>query len=156
MIELLSSHPHWTWLSLGVLLMAAEALIPGVYLMWFGLAAALVGVITAALGLSLMAEVFLFAVISVGFVVGYRLWERKHPPEGGLDTSGKAVNSLQDRFVGSTLVLQTAIVAGQGRVKAGDTSWRCKGPDMPAGATVTVVAVEGGTLVVEPARPQQS
>lgn len=151
MTEFFTNHPHWSWLSLGVLLMAAEAIIPGVYLMWFGLAAALVGVITAALGIGLMAEVFLFALISVGFVIGYRVWERKHPPEDGRDSSGKTVNSLQDRFVGTRLVVQTPIVAGRGRVKAGDTSWRCTGPDTPAGATVLVVAVEGGTLVVEPA-----
>lgn len=154
MVELLSSHPHWSWLSLGILLIAAEALIPGVYLMWFGVAAALVGVLTAIFGMSLMAEVFSFAVISVGFVIGYRMWERKHPPEDGRDNSGKAVNSLEDRFIGATLVVQTPIVAGHGRVKAGDTSWRCTGPDTPAGAQVTVVAVEGGTLRVEPLAEQ--
>jgi membrane protein implicated in regulation of membrane protease activity len=34
-------------------------------------------------------------------------------------------------------------------VRVGDSSWRLVGPDAPAGASVRVVRVEGGTLVVE-------
>ena len=37
--------PHWQWLSLGVLLAAAEIIAPGFFLIWIGVAAIVTGVI---------------------------------------------------------------------------------------------------------------
>ena len=41
----LIAHPHWFWLTLGGLLLAAEMLGTSGYLLWSGLAAVLVGLI---------------------------------------------------------------------------------------------------------------
>ena len=40
---------------------------------------------------------------------------------------------------------------GQGRVKVGDSLWRARGPDAPAGSQVVVVSAQGSCLNVEPA-----
>src|SRR6185295_8903711 len=58
------------------------------------------------------------------------------------------VNLGTTRHVGQRGVLATAIVAGRGSVKLGDTVWPVTGPDMPAGTTVTVTGTDGVTLTV--------
>jgi inner membrane protein len=47
--------------------------------------------------------------------------------------------------------LDAPIVAGCGRIRVDDSSWRVVGPDTPAGERVRVVRIEGTTLVVEAA-----
>jgi membrane protein implicated in regulation of membrane protease activity len=47
--------------------------------------------------------------------------------------------------------LQQGITDGQGRVSIDDAYWQVSGPELPAGARVRVVAVQGSTLVVEAA-----
>ncbi|BFO08708.1 hypothetical protein GGER_12180 [Serratia rubidaea] len=43
MLALITENPHWIWLSLGGLLLIAEMLGTGGYLLWSGVAAAIVG-----------------------------------------------------------------------------------------------------------------
>jgi len=45
MLPALVIHPHWFWISLGCLLLAAEMLGASGYLLWSGVAAVLVGLI---------------------------------------------------------------------------------------------------------------
>jgi membrane protein implicated in regulation of membrane protease activity len=35
-------------------------------------------------------------------------------------------------------------------VRVGDSTWRVEGPELPRGARITVVAVDGTLLIVEP------
>jgi membrane protein implicated in regulation of membrane protease activity len=48
-------------------------------------------------------------------------------------------------------VLIEPIVNGRGKARVGDGEWLVNGPDLPLGATVLVVGVEGNTLQVQPA-----
>jgi membrane protein implicated in regulation of membrane protease activity len=50
-------------------------------------------------------------------------------------------------MVGTDFYLDEPIVRGYGRMRVGDSSWRVKGADCPAGAKVRVVAVEEGSLL---------
>ena len=50
--------------------------------------------------------------------------------------------------MGQVFHLTEAIVDGRGRMKVADTMWRVAGPDLPAGAKVRVVGVEGTVLRV--------
>jgi membrane protein implicated in regulation of membrane protease activity len=61
------------------------------------------------------------------------------------------LNARGDSLVGRTIVLDTPILGGQGRVKLGDGSWTITGPDMAAGSRVRVAACSGNELRVEPA-----
>ncbi|HEX2553586.1 MAG TPA: NfeD family protein [Microvirga sp.] len=135
----------WVWIILGLVLFAAEAVAPGIFLIWFGLAAILTGLADAWFGLSWQAAFLVFAGLSVAAVLVGRAvtgGARQVSREDGLNRRG------QD-FVGRVFVLDAAIAHGEGRVRVGDSSWRLTGPDAPAGASVRVVRVEGGTLVVE-------
>jgi hypothetical protein len=54
-------------------------------------------------------------------------------------------------YIGRTYFLDQAIENGRGKVRIDDTLWSVEGPDLPAGARVTVKEVRGLTLLVEKA-----
>jgi membrane protein implicated in regulation of membrane protease activity len=62
------------------------------------------------------------------------------------------LNVRGQQYVGRAVVVEQAIENGRGKVRVGDTLWSAEGPDVPAGARVTVTGSKGTVLVVEPAR----
>ena len=137
----------WSWIVFGVLLMGLELLAPGVFFLWLGFAAILTGVADWAFGLSWQASALTFAVLAIVavFLGRYLTRDRKDaPPDAGL------LNRRGQSLVGRTFVLEEAITREDGgRIRVGDSSWRAIGPELPVGASVRVVAVEGTNLVVE-------
>ena len=57
--------PHWLWLIGGLLLAIAEMLVPGVFLIWIGVAALVTGAATWAFGLGEPGQFALFAVLAI-------------------------------------------------------------------------------------------
>ena len=136
----------WGWLALGFGLIAVEMLLfPGGFPLWIGLAALAMGGITAFIKMGWEAELVLFGLLSVvASIIAWKL----HYQRSRVD----AASGLHDRIeslIGRSYELEEAIDGGFGRVKIDDTSWRVSGPDLPAGAKVKVVGVDGGTLRVE-------
>jgi inner membrane protein len=138
----------WSWVILGLVLMGLELVAPGAFLLWFGLAAVLTGLIDWAFGLSWQMAALVFAVLSVGAVlIGRAVTRDRDAADGGRP----ALNRRGQSLVGHVFTLDSPIVGGSGRIRVDDSSWRIVGPDAPAGAAVRVVRVEGATLVVEAA-----
>ncbi|HEX2728090.1 MAG TPA: NfeD family protein [Beijerinckiaceae bacterium] len=138
----------WSWIILGLVLMGLELLAPGVFLMWLGLAAVLTGLVDWAFGLSWQAATLLFAVLSVVTMLVGRAVSR-HPDEE--ETGRPSLNRRGHGLVGRVFMLDAPIAGGEGRIRVDDSVWRIIGPDVPAGASVRVVRVDGATLVVESA-----
>jgi inner membrane protein len=138
----------WSWVILGVVLMALEVVAPGAFLLWFGLVAVLTGLVDWTLGLSWQMSALVFAVLSVGAVFVGRAATRNRDEE---DAARPALNRRGQSLVGHVFTLDSPIEAGCGRIRVDDSSWRIVGPDRPAGTHVRVVRVEGATLVVEAA-----
>ncbi|WP_420911529.1 NfeD family protein, partial [Dickeya fangzhongdai] len=65
MALLVLENAHWFWLSLGGLLLAAEMLGAGGYLLWSGLAALLTGILAWLLPLDWTWQCIAFAVLTV-------------------------------------------------------------------------------------------
>ncbi|MCH9808856.1 MAG: NfeD family protein [Alphaproteobacteria bacterium] len=55
------------------------------------------------------------------------------------------------QYIGRVAALTSAIDAGRGKVRLGDTVWVVEGPDMAVGERVRVVGVDGVVLRVEAA-----
>jgi inner membrane protein len=141
----------WSWMVLGVILLALEIVVPGVFLLWIGVAA----ILTGALSLQLwgweswiwQVQVLVFLALSLAAVfIGRRIMRSR-----GDDSDHPLLNRRAEQLVGRTATLSEAIVEGRGRVRLGDTMWRISGPDLPVGARVRVTSVADGTLIVEPA-----
>ncbi|MDO5505322.1 MAG: NfeD family protein [Pseudoxanthomonas suwonensis] len=137
----------FTWAAAALLLMAAEALAPGAFMLWLGFAAAAVFVAVLAFpGIPLLAQVAAFVVLSFVSIAVYRRWFRGRERQSDRPT----LNQRAAHHIGRQVVLERAIEGGQGRVKIGDAFWSVTGPSLPAGSVVRVVGVDGMNLVVEP------
>lgn len=134
-----------TWAALALLLFAAETMVPGAFLLWFGIAAAVVFAIVLVFDLPVLAQVALFAVLSFIAIQVYRRWFRSHEKP----TDQPALNRRAHALVGRVVPLERAIVNGAGRVQIADAYWEVHGPDLPAGTPVRIVAVDGMDLRVE-------
>jgi membrane protein implicated in regulation of membrane protease activity len=135
----------YAWLALAALLGAAEIVAPGLFLIWLA-GAALATALLVALGVPGWWPLIAFAGLAVVAVLIGRRVIARHPPVG--DRPG--LNRAADRMVGALVTVEADFVGGRGRVRVGDGGWPARGPNLPAGAQARVVAVEGGTLVVEP------
>ena len=130
------------WLVGGLILCAAETLAPGTFLVFIGAAAAIVGAISYFIALGLTTQLLLFGALVVALVmIGKDAY-------GSLQAGpGPLPQSRAHAMIGSDFLLEEAIVHGYGRIRVGDSSWRVRGDDCPAGAKVKVVAVEDGSLL---------
>ena len=137
-----------TWAAVALLLMAAETLAPGAFMLWMGFAAAAVflGVLLVP-GIPVLAQVAAFVVLSFVSIQVYRRWFRK----SGRQSDQPLLNRRADQLVGQVVALEQAIVAGRGRVQIADAFWTVEGPELPAGMPVRVVAVDGMLLKVQAA-----
>jgi inner membrane protein len=137
----------WNWLIAGLVLMVLELITPGVFLLWLGLAALLVGVIALFVDWVWQVQVIAFAAFSLAAVP---LW-RRVATQSAPNTDTGFLNRRSDALVGRIFTLDHPIMDGSGRIKVDDTVWRVSGPDCPAGSRVKVVGSDGGSLQVEAA-----
>jgi membrane protein implicated in regulation of membrane protease activity len=148
-LTLIREFGAWSWLIFGAILLVAEILVPGNFLVWVGIA----GLVTGGLSLLLWGlswwiwevQWMLFAILSVISVFVGRRWlirSNAHSDEPTLNQRGASL-------IGRTASLIDPIVNGHGRVKIGDTFWLVDGPDLPVGSKVKVVGSHGSGLKVE-------
>ncbi len=132
----------FAWLVIGLALSAVETLAPGAFFIWFGAAAAIVGVVEYVLPMAFRMQLLLFGVLVAALVlIGRRVYGSFGAEPGPLP------QSRAHGLVGEEFYVEQAIARGFGRIRVGDSSWRVTGPDCPAGARVRVVAVEDGSLL---------
>jgi membrane protein implicated in regulation of membrane protease activity len=147
MLPLISSLGHWIWFVAAVVLFTLEVLAPGAFMLWLGLAAAVVGAISLGVAWTWQMQCLAFVVLSAAaFPLWRRLGRRPPPP-----TDQPFLNRRGEVLVGRLLTLDKPIVGGAGTVRVDDTIWRVSGPDTPAGARVRVARTDGSMLIVEAA-----
>lgn len=150
-IQTLAEIGPWNWVILGAILLVLELLVPGVFLLWIGIAAILTGALSLQLwGMAFWAwqiQVLVFLVLSIiAAVIGKRVMGANQG-----NTDQPLLNRRAEQLVGRSATLDEAIVNGYGRIRLGDTLWRVTGPDLSAGTRVHVIAAKDGTLQVEAA-----
>lgn len=139
---------HYGWWLLALVLIGAELLAPGFFLLWIGLAAAAMGLVLIVLPpLSFLTEAVLFVALSLISCFVYWKFVRNVLNE---PSTAPLLNRRAEQHIGRRYVLETAIVNGQGKARVGDSMWLVEGPELPVGTTIEVVGVEGATLRVKP------
>ena len=145
-MEFLQNLSFWDWLGLGTVLLILEVFGAGGYLLWMGVAAAAVGVLTFVLpAMAWTVQFLLFAVLSVMTAVYW--WRRQRTVNRPSDQPG--LNMRGQELIGRTFIVHDAIVEGRGKIKVGDGVWIVTGPDTSVGSQVRVIAQDGAILRVE-------
>jgi len=144
MVDLIESLDTWNWFIAGGLLFVLELLAPGTFMMWFGIAALLVGTISLFVDWTWEAQFVAFAVFAVAAIP---LWRRFALVVGATDN--RYLNRRIEALVGRVFTLEKPIADGIGTIRVDDTVWRVRGPETPAGSRVKIVRADGAQLVVE-------
>jgi len=145
-MDFLQNLSFWDWLGLGTVLLILEVFGAGGYLLWMGVAAAAVGVLTFVLpAMAWTVQFLLFAVLSVMTAVYW--WRRQRTVNRPSDQPG--LNMRGQELIGRTFIVHDAIVEGRGKIKVGDGVWIVTGPDASVGSQVRVIAQDGAILKVE-------
>jgi len=148
MMSTLTSLGAWNWIIAGAILLALELAAPGAFMMWLGLAAALVGVISLLFDVPWQLQCVGFAVFALASVPLWRRFARRVEPA----STAPLLNRRTEALIGRVFTLDKPIVDGMGTVRIDDTTWRVmSGVDCPAGGRVRVARVDGAILIVEPA-----
>ena len=148
MSDYFSTLLFWHWWVLGLVLVIIEMVAPGFFLLWIGLAAGVTGLVLFIVpGMSWQVQFLIFGVLAVASVVAAKYYLRRNP----IETEDATLNRRGSQYIGHVFNLDEAIVNGVGKVRVGDGWWRAQGPDLPAGARVKVVGVDGNMLTVEKA-----
>lgn len=145
MIEAILALGAWNWMILAAVLLVLEMLAPGIFLMWFGFAAAATGLIVFRYDIAWQWQLIWFCGLSLASVLLANRYLRKHP----LESEQPLLNERAAQLIGHSFTLVDPIVNGRGSIRAGDTMWRVEGPTLPKGARIKVVGTDGTMLKVE-------
>jgi inner membrane protein len=141
----ISSVSVWGWFVLSAVLIGLEIAVPGAFMLWLGLAAALTGVVSLFVVMAWPFALLVFAILSViCALIGKQIAGRVD----ARDRDQPFLNRRADALIGQSFTLNEPIINGEGRIRIGDTVWHVSGEDAPAGTRVTVTKINGGRLVV--------
>jgi membrane protein implicated in regulation of membrane protease activity len=140
--------PGWIWAIAGVLLLIAEIIAPGFFLVFVGAAAIATGLFTLLFDLGTAPQLALFALYSVLAVMIGKRW---YGEPAGADENVR-LNEPTGRMVGKTVTVVETVDEHGGRVRVGDGEWNARGGPAAPGDRATIVGVEGNCLIVEAVR----
>jgi inner membrane protein len=131
------------WVAAGLILLIMEVVLPGVFMMWLGLAACGAGLLTLAFHFAFEAQVVSFGILAaVALGIGLRL---RRPRQ--------VIHTEREGLIGRPV---TALVfqGRDGRVRLGDSDWAARVPlditPPDPGARLRVAQVDGTILIVRP------
>ena len=139
--------PDWLWLIGGVVLLIAELIAPGFFLIFIGAAAIATGIATLLIGLPLALQMAVFAVLAV---LSVRVGGRRAYATRYDYSADPLLNDRAGRLLGKVVVVVQPVDAHGGRVRVGDSEWSARGGPAATGERVRIVDVDGNCLKVEP------
>ncbi len=133
------------WLIAGALLVAAEIVAPGFFLMWVGGAAMVTGFAAWAFALTPEVAMLTFAIVAVAMVFAAKSWL----PYNAAQSPNPLLNKRAAQLIGQTVVVVEAVSLTSGRIKVRDGVWPARGCDAAVDARVKITGTDGNTLIVE-------
>jgi len=140
--------PGWLWMIGGILLLIAEVIAPGFFLVFIGVAALATGAFTLLFGMPLAFQLILFTIYAlVAVMIGRKVYANQ-----AADSSDPLLNDRAARMVGKSVTVIEAVDQHSGRVRVGDSEWSARGGPGRPGERVRITGVDGNCLLVEPER----
>lgn len=145
-MELFTNLNYWQWWVIALIFIIIEMFAPGAFMLWLGIAAAVVGLVMAIFpGMGWEIQFALFAVFSVISILGWKQMQLKRP----VKTDQPNLNMRGHQYVDRTFTLDEPVVNGLGKIKVDDSTWKIEVEDCPAGTKVKVTGVDGVILKIE-------
>jgi membrane protein implicated in regulation of membrane protease activity len=136
----------WLWAIGGLVLLIAEVIAPGFFLMFVGAAAIATGLFTILFDLSLGPQLVLFVLYSaLAVMIGKRYYAEPNTPHQQV-----GLNEPAKRLIGRSATAVDPIDEHGGRVRFGDGEWSARGGPAATGDKVEIVGVDGNCLLVGP------
>lgn len=140
--------PGWLWLIGGVVLLIAEVIAPGFFLIFIGAAAMATGLFALLFSLGTVPQLALFALYALlAVMIGKRFYGNRHSP-----SSDPLLNDPARRLVGKVVTVVDTVDDHSGRVRLGDSEWSARGGPAAVGERVRITGVDGNCLKVEAER----
>jgi inner membrane protein len=140
--------PGWLWMIGGVVLLIAEIIAPGFFLIFIGAAALATGAFALLFDLGTASQLALFALYAVlAVMVGRRFYS-----PASIEGSDGLLNDRSAQLVGKVVAVVSAIDEHGGRVRVGDSEWNARGGPAAPGDRVRITGVDGNCLKVETER----
>jgi membrane protein implicated in regulation of membrane protease activity len=135
----------WFWAIGGLILLIAEIVAPGFFLIFLGVAAIATGLFTLLFDLGVAPQLVLFIIYTaLAVMIGKRWYAEPANADQALGLNDPSV-----RMVGKSVLVVDPVDEHGGRVRVGDGEWSARGGPAPVGSRVRVVAVDGNCLMVE-------
>ena len=143
-MSLIPIEPGWLWLIGGVVLLIAEVIAPGFFLVFIGAAAIITGLFALLFELGAVPQLALFALYAVlAVMIGRRFYANRA-------SADPLLNDRAGRLVGRVVTVVVAVDEHEGRVRVGDSEWSARGGPAEVGTRVRITGFEGNCLTVEP------
>lgn len=139
--------PEWLWLIGGVLLLIAELIAPGFFLVFIGGAALATGIASLLLPLGVPLQLAVFAILAF---LSARIGGRRAYSMRFEHSTDPFLNDRVKRLLGQVVVATQKIDRNGGRVRVGDGEWSARGGPAEPGERVRIVDIDGNCLKVEP------
>jgi len=132
---------HIDWLMLGLSLSILEMLLPGIFMIWIGIAALLTSLVVY-FGAGLYVQIGAFVIFSIiATLLGKKIYDK-------LDVKNY-INQRSVDLIGEEATLLFDVENGKSRVKLFDSQWSVKTSEkLKKGDKVKVVSVNGNILHV--------
>ena len=137
------------WLIWGLILSILELVVPGTYLIWFGLAGLLMSLLTFFIPMSLTAQIIWFAVFSgvfafIGWYAYRYIFKKLKTPQ-----EYQNLNDSAQQYVGRIVTLTEDVKDNQTKVQIGDSYWLAYSEKpLKKGDTAKVTAVKDSLILV--------
>lgn len=140
----------WVWGAIGLTLLAVEMATGTFYILWFGVAALIVGLLAWMMPhLSIGAQMFLFAMLSMGSLFVWRTYYKK------TETHSRIGQAQGEEIGREGTVFEVCSKTHTGKIRfsqgvMGSREWIVASDEtIEVGSSATVIAVEGNILRVK-------
>nr|WP_294846249.1 NfeD family protein [uncultured Sphingomonas sp.] len=137
--------PGWLWAIGGLILLIAEMMAPGFFLMFVGAAAIATGLFTLLFDLGPGPQLALFVIYTALAVLAGKRWYA----EPAHHDQELKLNDPSRRLVGKVVTVVDPVDEHGGRVRVGDGEWNARGGPAAPGQRVRIAAVDGNCLLVD-------
>lgn len=141
--------PRLIWFVLGLVLIIAEFMIPGVVIIFFGVAAWVLSLLCFIMPLSLNAQLLIFLVTAVSSLLLFRKVLKQKLLKGKM--SGEVSSALEDEFIGQKAeVIKDINPPHEGKISLKGASWTAISEESIAvGEYIEIIGKESIKLIVK-------